>query len=105
MPCGDSRDLDTYEYLRREVRRATRVACELNLLLKRDGTLYKKIKPRTLRWIKKHEAADAARRKKDEEEKDKAHRRRKIMDKALKKLTPVEKKILGLPDNSPTDDE
>lgn len=80
--------------------RATRVACELSKLLKKDATLYSKISPRTKRWIKKHEEID----KKREEEKDKAIRIARRRIKALSKLSDKEKELLGLPVDKPTDD-
>jgi hypothetical protein len=77
---------------KRELNRAIRVANELTDLVRRDATLFKRIKPRTLRWIKKQdqlalEALDA---------KDEAIRIIKRKKIALAKLTKKEKALLGL---------
>lgn len=106
MPCNSDYDDRRYsDDVRREVTRATRVACELAKLLKKDGVLFNKISPRTKRWIKKHDALDRARALAEEKEKDKVRIANKIRIKALAKLSAKEKAVLGLPDHSPTDDE
>lgn len=90
-------DNDSYN---RELLRATRVAFELSQLLRKDATLFKKIKPRTLRWIKKQEKLERARKDAKDEVLRLGQRRRE----ALAKLTRKEKELLGLEDDSPTDD-
>lgn len=111
MPCGGDWGSGGYgsheEYTkdaRRQANRATRVACELAKLLKKDATLYSKISPRTKRWIKKHEALDRARALAAEKERDKELRKTKIRKGALAKLSDKEKEVLGLEIDSPTYD-
>lgn len=80
--------------------RATNVAMELASIVRRDATLFKRVKPRTLRWIKKQDEIALA--KKDA--KDLSTRLAKRKEKALSKLTRSEQELLGVY-NGPTDDE
>jgi hypothetical protein len=102
MPCqGPSPyEIDiTYE---REMHRATRVACELASILRKDHNLFAKVSRRTKRWIKKHDALDKARK----DAQDKALRIAKRKKVALSKLTKKEQALLGLynPDEVEDDD-
>lgn len=110
MPCSsgypnedyDTRNARENAEIRRELNRATRVACELSSLLRKDATLFAKITPRTKRWIKKHDELDKARK----DAQDKALRLAKRRQVALSKLTKKEQALLGLynPDEVEDDD-
>jgi len=82
-----------YGELCQELRVAVRVALELTNILRHDGVQFKKVKPRTLRWIKKQESIL--------EQKmvgrDKMLRSIRERNEALAKLTLKEKILLGLP--------
>lgn len=87
--------------LERRIRRVTNIARELSGILKVDARFYKQISPRTRRWIKSQERLDASKERLRDDE-IRLQKRRKI---ALDKLTDGDKAILGLPIDTPTDDE
>jgi hypothetical protein len=75
-----------------ELNRVTRIAKELIDILRRDGNLFRKISPRTLRWIKKQDRLDRER-KDAQDEVLRLAKRRRI---ALAKLSKKEQQLLGL---------
>lgn len=94
--------INTNDYLDllKDFRQARNVAAELAKLLRKDATLFNKINPRSLRWIKKQEKIE--REKKDAN--DEVLRLARIRRVALAKLSRRDKMILGLPDDTPTED-
>lgn len=80
--------------LTRDVFRLRRLCLELVDLLRRDATLYKRLKSRSKRYIKKLEAEH----QKYKEANDKLISRARFREEALKKLTKREQEVLGLID-------
>lgn len=70
---------------------ATRAACDMRTILRRNG-LEKELTKETRKWIKQHDAEDAARIAKE----NAAGIRQKVRQKALDKLTLEERRVLGL---------
>jgi hypothetical protein len=93
MPCSDYRDEPNYEIARLEKRldAATKAACEMwNTLLEAD--MFELLSPSTRLWGREHEAMDRKRIAAEQAEKD----RKQARTRALSKLTPAERKALGL---------
>ena len=94
MPCesGPSYSDDYYERLQL----ATRAACELARLLKKELYLSQgwevKVSKQTRRWVRIHDKIDRQRIAREKKEKKERHERVK----ALKKLTPREIEILRI---------
>ena len=90
MPCRSDYDGDSERALRKELERVTRVACELARTV--DSDVYLHLNKETREWIVQHERADRERLKREREEADRLLMRKK----ALKKLTPEERRLLGI---------
>jgi hypothetical protein len=93
MPCRSDYDAEDADRLRVELERVTRVACELSGYI--DGSrIYpiNNLSKETRNWIKEHELKDRECLKREREEADRLSMRKK----ALKKLTPEERRLLGI---------
>lgn len=90
MPCYDERNRDCSEVQER-ANAATRAACDLAAVLRRGGSA-SDLRPETQAWIADHDELD---RRRATQEAAAAERKRakKI---ALDKLTPEERRALGL---------
>lgn len=75
-----------------ELRRTQKVCLELMHMLKRDATLYVRLKRRTRRYLDKLSQLD----KEAEEAQDKILRTVRLKRNALAKLTRKEREVLGL---------
>jgi hypothetical protein len=78
--------------LQRELRRVTNIAIELATIVRRDYSLYSKVKPRTKRWIRTQDKLERARIDANDENLRMIAQRRCALD----KLTKTEKDLLGL---------
>jgi hypothetical protein len=89
MPCSSGYTAeDEIKDVRRELERATRAACDLARFVD-DRAI---IRPETRAWIREHEKADRERLKRERAEAHEAV----IRQRALKKLTPEEIRLLGI---------
>jgi len=91
MPCRCDYDGEEAIRLREEADIATRAACDMRTILRRNN-LEKELTVETRKWIKKHDKADAERIKEENE----AGIREKVRLNALDKLTLEERRVLGL---------
>lgn len=95
MPCmsstGMGSDGTDYE-ARRENERLTRVSCDIIRTLEAAGADLSRFSEETRRWWDQHKASDAAR----EQARLDMQRRDAIREAALAKLTPEERKALGV---------
>lgn len=87
MPCRS--DYDEAPYLGRELERVTRVACELE---KQNRTKLTSLSKETQDWITEHREKDRQRLEREARE----HAAKASRAAALKKLSPEEKRLLGL---------
>ena len=90
MPCssGYTAEDETRE-VRRELERVTRVACELAHFAKKFKQGFSR---ETEAWMADHARLDRARRLREQA----AEEERRIKNSALSKLTPKERKLLGV---------
>jgi len=79
------------EERRDDADKATRAACDMRTILRRNG-LEKELTQETLRWIRKHDKEDAKRIAEENE----AGIRERARLRGLKKLTLEERRALGL---------
>lgn len=93
MPCSDGRDYrnDDIRDLRERLDQATRAACELWAVLYRGGPAGD-LTTDTLNWVTEHERQDQQRIQQEQHIEAGKQRRRE----ALAKLTPDERRALGL---------
>lgn len=93
MPCYDSRDHDNSE-LYDKIELLTRVSCDLARALRATATAgqFLDVSQETLDWIRQHDLED----KRHAEEKQRAASREEAQRRALAKLTPDERRLLGL---------
>lgn len=95
MPCRDGGPPIEVEYKER-LDKVTRLLCELCGTLEASGANTKKLFTRELSaWWEVHKKADRARELQERAERTRKATRRK----ALKKLTPAERRALGIRDN------
>lgn len=92
MPCRyDGSPEGNTRYFEEQLGRVTRVACEALRFLEDDGRL-PDLSPELRRWWKQHKATDRRRREAEQE----IARRKVLRKKALARLSPAEKRALGL---------
>jgi hypothetical protein len=91
MPCRCDYGESEESILRKEADKATRAACDMRTILRRNN-LEKELTNETRKWIAKHDKADAARIKEENE----SGLRERTRLKALKKLNLEERRVLGL---------
>ena len=92
MPCRCDYDVDDgASILKREADKATRAACDMRTILRRNN-LEGELTKETRGWIRQHDAEDA---KRIAEENAKGIRQRTKQN-ALDKLTLEERRVLGL---------
>jgi hypothetical protein len=92
MPCRcDYMEEDGSKVLKRAADAATRAACDMRTILRREG-LEDELTAETRQWIKQHDAEDAARIAQETAIGLRAKTRRS----ALSKLSLEERRVLGL---------
>ena len=91
MPCQCEDDGTRYASIKAGADAATRAACDLRTILRRNGKECDLTKE-TQNWIKCHDEWDARRIKEEEA----TGERQRVKAKALSKLTLDERRVLGL---------
>jgi hypothetical protein len=90
MPCSSGYTAeDSLKEVRKELDRVTRVACELASFAKGFKRSFSR---ETMDWMADHARLDRARRLREEADLEE----RRIKNSALRKLSPKERKLLGL---------
>ena len=92
MPCSSELPNEAYYKAQAEADKATRVACELWRILESENYTTASLSKESAKFIKRHLEWDERRKKM----KHIQRKREKLKKKALAKLTPKEKRALGL---------
>jgi len=88
MPCGDYSSDETIQEQSKRILALTRIACDLAAHVEYPSQLNKE----TRDWMASHAKVDRERLQREREEVEKAFQKKK----ALKKLTPEERRLLGI---------
>ena len=93
MPCTTGQECDRTDYeARRENERLTRVSCDIMRVLQSNGFDLSQLGGETRQWWDRHQAQDTARAAAAQQMAE----RDSLRESALAKLSPAERKALGL---------